>query len=222
MISYSYFAGRACTLMDSDSTSVGFLPACVIGFLVPESLKVFINIVLLWSFCWCFSSWLVCFLWMMNICVMGGVMVHVMVYVMVYVMVNWVNVVVDIIMMYVIVRVLSIDDMFCSMCSLKGFMDSLWVNMVVIREVWVSKNVTVVKRINMSTIEAVDKWIVIDRVKIMSTMSISVFSVVKSVLCVIKSVLRVVISVVTISMFVVGMAVSMSISWNILMMLSVF
>ena len=55
----SYFASRACALVDSDTTAIGLLPAGVVLFLIPKRLKVCINIILsLGLLCFLLWSWL--------------------------------------------------------------------------------------------------------------------------------------------------------------------
>ena len=140
MVSDSYFTHWAGALVNTNTSSVCLFPAGVILLLVPELLKVLINIVLFLSsclLCWLSfgllgSSWVV-----IVMMIIVSLMVWVMKWVMDIVMISNGVLIVVIVMMVVMVEivvfwVLTIDEMWLSVFGLIGFMDGLWVDMMVI------------------------------------------------------------------------------------------
>lgn len=165
--------------MDSYTTAIGLLPAGVICLLIPKCGKVGISIILFLSLLGIFlRGWLCSLLclWVMNrgfmvwsIMMNGLVMNRV-------VMKFFVHIVVDIVFFQVFWMV-SIDNMILSVFCLVGFMDSLWVHMMVVIVVEIMMivkvmvvvmiiivmGVTVVESIYLmvATIEAINEWIVV-------------------------------------------------------------
>lgn len=142
MVSDSYFAGWASTLMDSDATSVGLFPAGVIFFLVPEGLEGligFFGVLLGWlggsllffllSSCMAGFSAVVCLFEGFSMSSGSGVVLG-----------NDGFMMLDGSLVGVVVGlhgsclswVLSVDDVVLSVLGLKGFMDGLWIEVVVI------------------------------------------------------------------------------------------
>ena len=179
VISDSYFTSWACALMDSDTTAISLLPAGIVFFLIPEGLEVCINIILslsllsflLWSW---FGISLLC---LMNIVVSWSVMVYwlMMNWLMVdWIMVcNWMSIIV-VKIVFSMFWVVSIYKNVLSVLGLIGFMDSLWVHMVVIEVVTIEVmgitmvvievvGITMMKGINLvvGTIEAINEWVVV-------------------------------------------------------------
>ena len=156
MISHSYFTGWACALVDSDSTAICLLPAGVISFLIPKGLKVSINIILSWGLlsfllrCWLGFSLLWSFV----------VSWHIMVY---WFVVDWlvVNSWVFIVVLKMIIVMVVNDEMVLSVFGLIGFVDSLWINMVVIIVVVIMVIIVMVGISMVASIEAIDEWVVI-------------------------------------------------------------
>ena len=140
VVSNSYFTHWAGALVNTNTSSVCLFPAGVILLLVPELLKVLINIVLFLSLCllgWLSfgllgSSWVV-----IVMMIIVSLMVWVMKWVMDIVMISDGVLIVMIVMMVVMVEivvfwVLTIDEMWLSVFGLIGFMDGLWVDVMVI------------------------------------------------------------------------------------------
>ena len=178
MISNSYFTGWACALVDSDAAAICLLPAGVVLFLIPKRLKVCIDIILSWCLLfWLLSSWLgISLLW--SIVVSWNIMMY-------WLVVDWLvmdwfvvrfGVVVDIVLSQMFWMV-TIDDMVLSVFGLIGFMDSLWVYVVVIiMVVIVMVNIVVVVIVmvivvvvivvmavnHMIMLSAIDEWVIID------------------------------------------------------------
>jgi hypothetical protein len=140
VVSDSYFTHWAGALVNTNTSSVCLFPAGVILLLIPELLKVLINIVLFLSLCllgWLSfgllgSSWVV-----VVMMIIVSLMVWVMKWVMDIVMISDGVLTVVIVMMVVMVEivvfwVLTIDEMWLSVFGLIGFMDGLWVDVMVI------------------------------------------------------------------------------------------
>lgn len=105
VVSYSYLTSWASALMDSDSTSVSLLPACVISFLIPESLESFISAILLLSGLWLFVGLLGSFVVWRS--VMRSIVVRNSFDSMC--IVNWMSIVMDIMMDVVVIVVVCIN-----------------------------------------------------------------------------------------------------------------
>ena len=140
VVSDSYFTHWAGALVNTNTSSVCLLPAGVIFLLIPELLKVLINIVLFLSLCllgWLSfgllgSSWVV-----IVMMIVMSLMVWVMKWVMDIVMVGNGVFIVVIIMMVVMVEIVvfwvfTVDEMWLSVFGLIGFMDGLWVDVMVV------------------------------------------------------------------------------------------
>ena len=145
---------------------------------------------------------------------------------------NWVCI--DVVIIVVVIPVfwmVSIDDMVLSVFGLKGFMDSLWVHMMVVVVmvievmvivVMVVSNVVVVvncmvmmEGINfmVATIEAINEWIVIESFMLPKSMVV----IVPMVVIVSMVVIAMLIVVVLVSMVVSSIFNWMSISWSVSM-----
>ena len=194
MISYSYFASWAGALVDSNSTSVGLLPACVISFLVPEGLKGFIGAILLLSSLWlgcCLLGIIVVWSVVMNVVVRGVMVGRGMMWCIVVwgIMVDW-GVVVDVVMDVVvdITYMFSIDNMVLSVLCLEGLMDSLWVDVMVVDVrcgavmiVVVDIVVFISEAVVVGAFVTIAEWVIVYWVFISETMAISVMWSVKSI-----------------------------------------
>ena len=166
--------------------------------------------------CWLCSG-LLC-LWVMG----WGFMVNIMVNIMVNVMVNWL-VVSDFVVVGQMLWVFSINDMILSVFCLVGFVDSLWVHVMVV----VVVGVTVVEGIDLmvAAIKAVDEWVVVCgfvfvSVSMMSrAISIPVLEISVAISMVVIAMFK---SMVVIAMFesmvVIEMFWGMSKSWSVSMM----
>ena len=195
VVSDSYFTHWAGALVNTNTSSVCLFPAGVILLLVPELLKVLINIVLFLSLCllgWLSfglfgSSWVV-----IVMMIVMSLMVWVMKWVMDIVMVGNGVFIVVIIMMVVMVEivvfwVLTIDEMWLSVFGLIGFMDGLWVDvMVVVVEesvfsvvksmvvIMMAIMVVISMVVMVGTIVSVYEWIVVDGFVVMMIVVVSV------------------------------------------------
>ena len=195
VVSDSYFTHWAGALVNTNTSSVCLLPAGVIFLLIPELLEVFINIVLFLSLCllgWLSfglfgSSWVV-----VVMMIIMGLVVWVMKWVMDIVMVGNGVFIVVIIMMVVMVEivvfwVLTVDEMWLSVFGLIGFMDGLWVDvMVVVVEesvfsvvesmvvIMMAIMVEVSMVVMVGTIVSVYEWIVVDGFVVMMIVVVSV------------------------------------------------
>ena len=195
VVSDSYFTHWAGALVNTNTSSVCFLPAGVIFLLIPELLEVLINIVLFLSLCllgWLSfglfgSSWVV-----IVMMIVMSLMVWVMKWVMDIVMVGNGVFIVVIIMMVVMVEivvfwVLTIDEMWLSVFGLIGFMDGLWVDvMVVVVEesvfsvvksmvvIMMAIMVVISMVVMVGTIVSVYEWIVVDGFVVMMIVVVSV------------------------------------------------
>ena len=199
VVSDSYFTHWAGALVNTNTSSVCLLPAGVIFLLIPELLKVLINIVLFLSsclLCWLSfgllgSSWVV-----IVMMIIMSLVVWVMKWVMDIVMVGNGVFIVVIIMMVVMVEIVvfwvfTVDEMWLSVFGLIGFMDGLWVDvMVVVVEesvfsvvesmvvIMVAIMMVIMVVISMHavvcTIVSVYEWIVVDRFVVMMIVVVSV------------------------------------------------
>ena len=143
VVSDSYFTHWAGALVNTNTSSVCLLPACVILLLVPELLKVLINIVLFLSLLF-LLSWLGIGLFGSWVVIVMMIIVSLVVWVMERVMDIMVisdSVLIVMVMMFIVVEVMvevvvfwvfTIDEMWLSVFGLIGFMDGLWVNMMVV------------------------------------------------------------------------------------------
>ena len=148
-----------------------------------------------------------------------------MVNIMVNVMVNWL-VVSDFVVVGQMLWVFSINDMILSVFRLVGFVDSLWVHVMVV----VVVGVTVVEGVDLmvAAIKAVDEWVVVCgfvfvSVSMMSrAISIPVLEISVAISMVVIAMFK---SMVVIAMFesmvVIEMFWGMSISWSVSMMVEV-
>ena len=140
VVSDSYFTHWAGALVNTNTSSVCLLPAGVIFLLIPELLKVLINIVLFLSSC--LLGWLSFGLlgsrWVVIVMmIIMSLVVWVMKWVMDIVMVGNGVFIVVIIMMVVMVEIVvlwvfTVDEMWLSVFGLIGFMDGLWVDVMVV------------------------------------------------------------------------------------------
>ena len=195
VVSDSYFTHWAGALVNTNTSSVCLLPAGVIFLLIPELLEVLINIVLFLSLCllcWLSfglfgSSWVV-----IVMMIIMSLMVWVMKWVMDIVMVGNGVFIVVIIMMVVMVEivvfwVLTVDEMWLSVFGLIGFMDGLWVDvMVVVVEesvfsvvksmvvIMMAIMVVISMVVMVGTIVSVYEWIVVDGFVVMMIVVVSV------------------------------------------------
>ena len=244
VISDSYFTDWACALVDSNATSIGLLPTGIVLFLIPEGLKVCINIVLsLGLLCILLCSWLlISLLWLivMNLFMVDWLVMNwlVMDRLMVW---SWVCIVMIIVVVIPVFWMVSIHDMGLSVFGLEGFMDSLWVHMMVVVVtvvvvmlivVMVVSNVVVVincmvvmEGINfmVATIEAINEWVVIEGFMLAKSM-VDIVSMVIIVSLVVIVSMVVVVSMVVITMMIIEVLISMvltgiygwvSISWSV-------
>ena len=195
VVSDSYFTHWAGALVNTNTSSVCLLPAGVIFLLIPELLEVLINIVLFLSLCllgWLSfglfgSSWVVIVMmiimsfvvwvmkWVMDIVMVGNgvfIVVIIMMVVMVEIVVFW---------------VLTVDEMWLSVFGLIGFMDGLWVDvMVVVVEesvfsvvksmvvIMMAIMVVISMVVMVGTIVSVYEWIVVDGFVVMMIVVVSV------------------------------------------------
>ena len=195
VVSDSYFTHWAGALVNTNTSSVCLLPAGVIFLLIPELLEVLINIVLFLSLCllgWLSfslfgSSWVVIVMmiimsfvvwvmkWVMDIVMVGNgvfIVVIIMMVVMVEIVVFW---------------VLTVDEMWLSVFGLIGFMDGLWVDvMVVVVEesvfsvvksmvvIMMAIMVVISMVVMVGTIVTVYEWIVVDGFVVMMIVVVSV------------------------------------------------
>ena len=195
VVSDSYFTHWAGALVNTNTSSVCLLPAGIIFLLIPELLEVFINIVLFLSLCllgWLSfglfgSSWVV-----IVMMIIMSLVVWVMKWVMDIVMVGNGVFIVVIIMMVVMVEivvfwVLTVDEMWLSVFGLIGFMDGLWVDvMVVVVEesvfsvvksmvvIMMAIMVVISMVVMVGTIVSVYEWIVVDGFVVMMIVVVSV------------------------------------------------
>lgn len=224
VVSDSYFTHWAGALVNTNTSSVCLLPAGVIFLLIPELLEVLINIVLFLSLCllgWLSfglfgSSWVVIVMmiimsfvvwvmkWVMDIVMVGNgvfIVVIIMMVVMVEIVVFW---------------VLTVDEMWLSVFGLIGFMDGLWVDvMVVVVEesvfsvvksmvvIMMAIMVVISMVVMVGTIVSVYEWIVVDGFVVMMIVVVSVMisMVVSMPVSVVVSIVMVIVVIVMVCLF---------------------
>ena len=224
VVSDSYFTHWAGALVNTNTSSVCLLPAGVIFLLIPELLEVLINIVLFLSLCllgWLSfglfgSSWVVIVMmiimsfvvwvmkWVMDIVMVGNgvfIVVIIMMVVMVEIVVFW---------------VLTVDEMWLSVFGLIGFMDGLWVDvMVVVVEesvfsvvksmvvIMMAIMVVISMVVMVGTIVTVYEWIVVDGFVVMMIVVVSVMisMVVSMPVSVVVSIVMVIVVIVMVCLF---------------------
>ena len=224
VVSDSYFTHWAGALVNTNTSSVCLLPAGVIFLLIPELLEVLINIVLFLSLCllgWLSfglfgSSWVV-----IVMMIIMSLVVWVMKWVMDIVMVGNGVFIVVIIMMVVMVEivvfwVLTVDEMWLSVFGLIGFMDGLWVDvMVVVVEesvfsvvksmvvIMMAIMVVISMVVMVGTIVSVYEWIVVDGFVVMMIVVVSVMisMVVSMPVSVVVSIVMVIVVIVMVCLF---------------------
>ena len=215
VISNSYFAGWAGALVDSNATTIGLLPAGVVCLLIPKLLKmlvccIILGLSLLGWLCSGFRSRLLC-LWVMS----WGFMVN-------WLVVKWL-VVSDVMVVGQMLWVVSINHMILSVFCLIGFMDCLWVHMMVI----VVVGVTVMEGVDLmvAAIEAIDEWVVVCGFVLVSVsmmsgaISIPVLEISMAIsMVIIEMIVSMVVIEMFISMVVIEMFCGMSESWSVTMM----
>ena len=241
VVSDSYFTHWAGALVNTNTSSVCLFPAGVILLLVPELLKVLINIVLFLSLCllgWLSfgllgSSWVV-----IVMMIIMSLMVWVMKWVMDIVMISNGVLIVVIVMMVVMVEivvfwVLTIDEMWLSVFGLIGFMDGLWVDvMVVVVEesvfsvvksmvvIMMAIMVVISMVVMVGTIVSVYEWIVVDGFVVMMIVVVSVMisMVVSMPVSVVATIVMVIVVIVMVCLF---MTVMISVNGTIFFMVVV-
>ena len=224
VVSDSYFTHWAGALVNTNTSSVCLLPAGVIFLLIPELLEVLINIVLFLSLCllgWLSfglfgSSWVVIVMmiimsfvvwvmkWVMDIVMVGNgvfIVVIIMMVVMVEIVVFW---------------VLTVDEMWLSVFGLIGFMDGLWVDvMVVVVEesvfsvvksmvvIMMAIMVVISMVVMVGTIVTVYEWIVVDGFVVMMIVVVSVMisMVVSMPVSVVATIVMVIVVIVMVCLF---------------------
>ena len=224
MVSDSYFTHWAGALVNTNTSSVCLFPAGVILLLVPELLKVLINIVLFLSLCllgWLSfgllgSSWVV-----IVMMIIMSLMVWVMKWVMDIVMISNGVLIVVIVMMVVMVEIVvfwvfTVDEMWLSVFGLIGFMDGLWVDvMVVVVEesvfsvvksmvvIMMAIMVVISMVVMVGTIVSVYEWIVVDGFVVMMIVVVSVMisMVVSMPVSVVATIVMVIVVIVMVCLF---------------------
>ena len=245
MVSDSYFTHWAGALVNTNTSSVCLFPAGVILLLIPELLKVLINIVLFLSLCllgWLSfgllgSSWVV-----VVMMIIVSLMVWVMKWVMDIVMISDGVLTVVIVMMVVMVEivvfwVLTIDEMWLSVFGLIGFMDGLWVDVmvivveesvisvveamvVVVVVIMMVVMVVIAMDVVVCTIVSVYEWVVVDGfvVMVIVVVSVMISMVVSMPVSVVASKVMVIVVIVMVCLF---MTVMISVNGTIFFMVVV-
>ena len=236
VVSDSYFTHWAGALVNTNTSSVCLFPAGVILLLVPELLKVLINIVLFLSLCllgWLSfgllgSSWVV-----IVMMIVMSLMVWVMKWVMDIVMISNGVLIMVIVMMVIMVEivvfwVLTIDEMWLSVLGFISFMDGLWVYVMVIvveESVFsVVEAMVVMVVISMvvvvCTIVSVYEWVVVDGfvVMVIVVVSVMISMVVSMPVSVVATIVMVIVVIVMVSLF---MTVMVSVNSTIFLMVVV-
>ena len=236
MVSDSYFTHWAGALVNTNTSSVCLFPAGVILLLVPELLKVLINIVLFLSLCllgWLSfgllgSSWVV-----IVMMIVMSLMVWVMKWVMDIVMISNGVLIMVIVMMVIMVEivvfwVLTIDEMWLSVLGFISFMDGLWVDVmvVVVEESVFSVVEAMVVMVVISmvvvvcTIVSVYEWVVVDGfvVMVIVVVSVMISMVVSMPVSVVATIVMVIVVIVMVSLF---MTVMVSVNSTIFLMVVV-
>ena len=245
MVSDSYFTHWAGALVNTNTSSVCLFPAGVILLLIPELLKVLINIVLFLSLCllgWLSfgllgSSWVV-----VVMMIIVSLMVWVMKWVMDIVMISDGVLTVVIVMMVVMVEivvfwVLTIDEMWLSVFGLIGFMDGLWVDVmvivveesvisvveamvVVVVVIMMVVMVVIAMDVVVCTIVSVYEWVVVDGfvVMVIVVVSVMISMVVSMPVSVVVSKVMVIVVIVMVCLF---MTVMISVNGTIFFMVVV-
>ena len=245
VVSDSYFTHWAGALVNTNTSSVCLFPAGVILLLIPELLKVLINIVLFLSLCllgWLSfgllgSSWVV-----VVMMIIVSLMVWVMKWVMDIVMISDGVLTVVIVMMVVMVEivvfwVLTIDEMWLSVFGLIGFMDGLWVDVmvivveesvisvveamvVVVVVIMMVVMVVIAMDVVVCTIVSVYEWVVVDGfvVMVIVVVSVMISMVVSMPVSVVASKVMVIVVIVMVCLF---MTVMISVNGTIFFMVVV-
>ena len=245
VVSDSYFTHWAGALVNTNTSSVCLFPACVILLLIPELLKVLINIVLFLSLCllgW-FSFGLLGSSWVVVVMmIIVSLMVWVMKWVMDIVMISDGVLTVVIVMMVVMVEivvfwVITVDEMWLSVLGLIGFMDGLWVDVmvivveesvisvveamvVVVVVIMMVVMVVIAMDVVVCTIVSVYEWVVVDGfvVMVIVVVSVMISMVVSMPVSVVASKVMVIVVIVMVCLF---MTVMISVNGTIFFMVVV-